>query len=202
MVDETQFERGLVKNEVKTFIMVAANSFYKNYALFIKIFNRLTEITEVPFKVMIVGYGANKGYSKDADVLEEQIRNSQFANYVELIPAVSRDRIHEVYQKADAFVMTSVQEGMPVSALEAGCCGLPIFSTMCGGVEDYVDEKVGRIFKIVDEETFAKGLKEYLEGDIVFDSEYIRNHIVSTFGRQAFVNNMNGIFNKVIDENR
>ncbi len=199
MVDEEQFVLGNGSGGEKTFIMVAAHTFYKNYPLFIQIFNRLTQITDVPFKVIVVGYNANKGYSQNAQELEQKLKASAFADKIELIPAISRDQIHTVYGRADAFVMTSVQEGMPVSALEAGCCGLPIFSTMCGGVEDYVDDSIGRIFKIVDSESFAQSLKAYLEGDICFDREHIRQHIVSRFGRKAFTDNMASIFNEVID---
>ena len=198
LVNEEHFKPSERMNEVKTFIMVAAHSFYKNYPLFIEIFNKLTEITTCPFRVLIVGYGANKGYSKNAEILENKIKDSKFASSVELIPEVSRDRIQEVYGRADAFVMTSVQEGMPVSALEAGCCGLPIFSTMCGGVEDYVDDKTGRIYKIMDSESFANGLKEYLEGTITFEPEYIRKNIIEKYGTEAFVKNMTKEFMDVI----
>lgn len=199
MVNESQFLMKTGKNKIKTFIMVAANSFYKNYDLFVEVFEKLTEITEIPFKVMIVGYGANKGYSKNVDELEKKIRDSKFGNYVELIPEVNHDKIQDVYARADAFVMTSIQEGMPVSALEAGCCGLPIFSTMCGGVEDYVDEKLGRIYGIIDSESFANGLKDYLEGKISFDNNYIRNYIIENYGKKAFTERMAELINSVID---
>ena len=198
MVDENQFVLHAGKNETKTFVMVAANSFYKNYDLFIKIFERLVEITDVPFKVMIVGYGANKGYSKNVEELEARICNSKFGHCAELIREVSHDKIQDVYYRADAFVMTSIQEGMPVSALEAGCCGLPIFSTMCGGVEDYVNDEIGRIYKVIDSESFANGLKEYLEGKIDFDSTYIRKYIVERYGKKAFTERMANCFEEVI----
>ena len=200
MVNEEQFVLGKGSGGPKTFVMVAAHSFYKNYPLFIKIFNRLTQITDVPFRVMVVGYNANKGYSKNAEELEQKLFASNFAENLELIPAISRDQIHTVYGRADAFVMTSIQEGMPVSALEAGCCGLPIFSTMCGGVEDYVDESIGRIFKIIDSESFAQALKDFLEDRLTFDRQHIRQQIISRFGQKAFTHNMAAIFNAIIDK--
>lgn len=199
MVDEEQFALAPRKNDVKTFLIVAANSFYKNYDLFLAIMNRLTEITDVPFKVMIVGYAANKGYSQNAEQLEAEIRNSAFARNAELIPEISHDKIHELYARADAFVMTSIQEGQPVSAMEAGCCGLPIFSTMCGGVEDYVTEDIGRIYPIMDCEGFARGLKDFLEGNIQFDNRHIREVVVGRFGKRAFVENFTRVFNDVME---
>ncbi len=200
LVDEEQFLLAKSDHKIKTFVIVAAHSFYKNYGLFIEIFEKLTDITKVPFKVMVVGYGSNKGYSKNVQSLEEKIRNSKFAKYAELIPEVSHNRIQEVYGRADAFVMTSIQEGMPVSALEAACCGLPVFSTMCGGVEDYVTDEIGRIYKIIDSESFANGLKDYLEDRITFDRLYIRQYIIGKYGKKAFTERMSKLFYEVIDQ--
>lgn len=189
LVDESLFKLKECKNEIPTFIIVAAHSFYKNYNLFIEIFNKLVAITNKDFRVMVVGYNANKGYSKNAEELENKILKSKFGDKAILIPEVSRNNISDVYSKADVFIMTSIQEGMPVSALEAACCGLPIYSTRCGGVEDYVDENIGRIFKMNDSESFAIELKKYLDGETNFDSSYIRNTIISKYGKNAFVEN-------------
>ena len=161
--------------------------------------NRLTEITEIPFKVLIVGYGANKGYSKNVDEFERKIAFSKFFEYVELIPEVPHDSINEIYAKADAFVLTSIQEGQPVSAIEAACCGLPIFSTRCGGVEDYVDDDIGRIYAVSDYEGMAEGLKDYLEGVLCFDTKVIREKVVGIFGTAAFIRNARNAFDGVMN---
>ncbi len=183
-------------------MIVAAHTFYKNYDLFIAVMNRLTEITDRDFRVKIVGYASNKGYSKNAEVLEQKIRDSAFADKAELIPAVPHEQLQKVYQDSDVFVMTSIQEGQPVSAMEAACCGLPVFSTRCGGVEDYVDDTMGRIYAVTDAEGMAQGLKDYLEGRIRFDSEHIRKSVVERFGKDAFVQHFTEAFSSVIDHNR
>ena len=136
---------------------------------------------------MIVGYASNKGYSQNPQYLENRIRGSKFSKCAVLIPEVPHEDIQKLYGEADAFVMTSIQEGFPVSAIEAACCGLPIFSTCCGGVEDYVTEKIGRILPIWDADAFAQTLKEYLEEKIIFDKNYIRERIVELYGREAFI---------------
>ena len=190
MVDETKFYITGKKHGTKTFITVAAHSFYKNYPLLIKIFETLDEITSEDFRVMIVGYQANKGYSKNVEEFEKQIYRSNLRKRFILIPEVNHDDMNDIYNKADAFVMTSIQEGMPVSALEAACCGLPIFTTMCGGVEDYINEEIGRIYRIIDYKGFAIGLRDFLEKKVIFEPEYIRRYIVSKFGKDAFAHNM------------
>lgn len=194
LIDEEKFRPGREPHDPKTLIIVAAHSFYKNYDLFIEIMNRLAERAKMPFRVLIVGYGSNKGYSKGIQEFEEQIRRSAFAAQAELIPSVPHDEIGTVLNRADAFVMTSIQEGQPVSALEAACCGLPVFSTRCGGVEDYIDETCGRIYDLTDAEGFAEGLKAFLEGRITFDSERIRQQVVSRFGKAAFRKTFKDVF--------
>ena len=202
MVDETVFtlKPQLPEGHARTFIIVAANSYYKNYDLFIRIMDRLAEITDIPFRVMIVGYAANKGYSQDPEGFEAKIRSSKFADKAELIREVPHDQLAGLLHKADAFVMTSIQEGQPVSAIEAACCGLPVFSTRCGGVEDYVDDSMGRIFPITEVEDFAAALRSYLEGKIAFDPAAIREKTVARFGKEAFIKNLSSIFAETIEK--
>lgn len=201
MVDDDKYLLSVDKHVTKTILMVGANSFYKNYALFVDIFENLVRITSVDFHVIVAGYAANKGYAKDVDAFEANLKNSSFSNKLELIPEVDHDKIQKIYNRADVFLMTSIQEGQPLAALEAACCGLPIFSTRCGGVEDYVDEKMGRIYELTDSHGMACGLRDFIEGDISFDSVYIRNKVIEKYGKKRFVQSFSGAFNMVIDRN-
>ena len=108
----------------------------------------------------------------------------------------------DLYNRSDAFVMTSIQEGQPVSAIEAACCGLPIFTTRCGGVEDYVSEQIGRVVAITDAEKLSEYLRQFLEGEIVFDAKEIRRTVVEKFGKETFKKNMNQCFDSVIDQEK
>jgi len=199
LVDEERFSLTKGGEGIKTFIVVAANSYFKNLSFMIEVFERLIVLSDIPFKLMLVGYAANKGYSKDVKLFEKAILKTGFSQYVELIPEIPHEQIHELFERADAFIMTSIQEGMPVSALEAACCGLPIFSTKCGGVEDFVTEESGRIYNLTDAEGFAWGLLEYLENKISFQPETIRKEIVGRFGRDAFIGNMKKAFMEAIN---
>ena len=200
LVDDEVFTIHKRNNDIKTFIAVGANSFYKNYKMLIEVFNILKCITKERFKLIIVGMEVNKGYSKPTDEIMKLFQESKFINDVEFINNVSHDKMNEMYNKADAFIMTSIQEGQPVSALEAGCSGLPIFSTRCGGVEDYVDDKVGRLVNLTDSERLAYFLKEFLENKLKFDNEYIRKVVVEKFGKKEFVKNMYEAFESVMNK--
>lgn len=198
MVDDELFTYVESKNEIKTFITVGANSFYKNYDMLIDTFNSLSEKTDTPFRLRVVGYRANEGYSQEATELENKFKESRFWESVDLIPTVPHEKMPELFAGADAFVMTSIQEGQPVSAMEAGCCGLPLFVTRCGGVEDYVDDGIGRVVGILDSDKLADHLKNYLEGNTTYDPDTVRRSICRRFGRKAFVENMVEAFESVI----
>ena len=199
LIDENQMTLSPGEpGRVKTLLIVAAHSFYKNYDMFIRVMNRLTELTAAPFRVLIVGYASNKGYSSGAEAFEEQIRRSAFADRAELVREVAHEEIAAVYHRADALIMTSIQEGQPVSVMEAACCGLPVYSTRCGGVEDYVDDEMGRIYAVNDAEGMAQGLRAFVEGETRFDSRLIRERVVARFGMEAFTKTFCDAFDGVI----
>lgn len=199
LVDESVFEYRPVKHEYPTFLIVAACSYFKNYDMFIETMNKLCEKTDKEFRIVIAGYNANKGYARDVDEFERKIFASKFVDKVELIKAVPRNELCDLYNRCDAFVMTSIQEGQPMVALEAAACGLPIFSTRCGGVEDYVTDEIGRLTDITDSDKLSDYLKDFLNGNIKFDGKVIREKILSLYGRAAFRDNITSEFDRVLN---
>ena len=127
LIDEQKFIINPQQHEYPTLLIVAVHSYFKNFDMFIETINKLTEITDKKFRVIVAGYGANKGYADDTDRLEKKIHESKFFDKTELIREVTREDICNLYNRADAFVLTSIQEGQPMVTLEAACCGLPIF---------------------------------------------------------------------------
>lgn len=78
--------------------------------------------------------------------------------------------------------------------------GLPVFSTRCGGVEDYIDDEMGRIVSITDFRALAEHCNDFLCGRLKFDPKKIREKCISIFGTKAFTDRMTEEFNRVMDE--
>ena len=199
MVDEDAFFIDPIEHDYLTLLIVGAYSYFKNYDMFIETINKLTKLTNCYFKVLVAGYGANKGYAKNEELLEQKIRESNFSDRIELIKVIPRDSMCKLYNRADALVITSIQEGQPMVALEAACCGLPIFSTRCGGVEDYVTDDIGRIVDITDSDRMANDLCDFIEGRILFNRDTIRNRIISLFGKEVFLNKIGYEFERLMN---
>ena len=126
----------------------------KNHITVIK---ALATLGRKDFKYVVGGVGPNK------DMLLAEAEHMGLKENV--ILAGYRLDIPDVLNAADIFVFPSFHEGMPVSALEAMACGLPIICSEIRGNVDIIREgDNGYLFQPSDVETLARKL-EYLLDD-------------------------------------
>lgn len=126
----------------------------KNHITVIK---ALATLGRKDFKYVVCGVGPNK------DMLLAEAERTGLKDNV--ILAGYRSDIPDVLNAADIFVFPSFHEGMPVSALEAMACGLPIICSEIRGNVDIIREgDNGYLFQPSDVETLARKL-EYLLDD-------------------------------------
>jgi len=70
------------------------------------------------------------------------IEKTGTGDHVELIDRVTAERLPELLQRMDVFLIPSAQEGLCIAALEAMSCGIPVVSTRCGGPQEFVREGI------------------------------------------------------------
>jgi glycosyltransferase involved in cell wall biosynthesis len=86
--------------------------------------------TRPDMKLILVGRGdREKEY-------HGQVQHLQLTENVEFLGAVEHQKIPEIYQEADLFVLPSWHEGMSNAILEAIASGLPIITTYTGGTAE------------------------------------------------------------------
>ncbi|MEP0814140.1 MAG: glycosyltransferase [bacterium] len=70
-----------------------------------------------------------------------------------------RDDIPDLLNASDAYVLSSVWEGLPSVLVEAAACGLPIVATDIGGVDDVIEkDKTGLVVPARDPDSLARAM--------------------------------------------
>lgn len=153
--DEKRQEIGFASDDF-IFMSTGQLSVRKNHEVIIR---ALAQIDNYSVKYLIVGLGELEGKLK-ALVRELGLQDRVvFAGY--------RSDVKELLNIVDAFAFPSLQEGLPVSLMEAMSVGLPVVCSRVRGNVDLIEEgKGGYIFECHDVNGFAEGMKKiYLEAN-------------------------------------
>jgi len=86
-------------------------------------------------KLVIVGEGPEK------DNLVNQIKMLSLEGNISMVGAVQNKELPKYYNKADLFVLPSLEEGLGVVLLEAMACGTPVVGSNIGGIMDIITDK-------------------------------------------------------------
>lgn len=85
--------------------------------------------------------------------------------------------MENVYPAFDVFCLPSRFEGLPLAALEAQACGIPVVGFEVGGVGEAVCPASGRLVPAGDTRALAAALASALRTPVaVFPRDFIRNH--------------------------
>lgn len=90
-------------------------------------FTKLFEARDKDYFILFVG---------DGEVPE----NMQNQENTKFMPAQPQDKLSELYSLSDIFCLPSVNEGFPLTILEAMACALPIITTDHEGYDKYLDK--------------------------------------------------------------
>jgi L-malate glycosyltransferase len=97
--------------------------------------------------------------------------------------------LKQFYELADLMLITSYQEGLGITGLEAMSYGLPVVATDCGGTKDYVVNGMnGYLVDIDDDQNLAKRALEILSSKDLYNkfSDYALNFIKDNYSEQKF----------------
>jgi sugar transferase (PEP-CTERM/EpsH1 system associated) len=124
----------------------------KDYPAFLQAAERLLH-RGMNLHILLVGKGP------ELESIERQVRNSPLlARSVTLTGA--SDRVPEILNAMDVFVLPSLGEGMSNTLLEAMACGLPVVASRAGGNPEVVeDRKSGWLFAPGDSDELADQLE-------------------------------------------
>jgi glycosyltransferase involved in cell wall biosynthesis len=108
-----------------------------------------------------------------------------------------------VYAALDVLALTSLNEGTPVSAIEALACGVPVVATRVGGVPDVVQDGWSGILVPPDDvNALAAAVGALLagpEGGLKLALQGQRD-VLARFGRERLVADMESLYQSLLEE--
>jgi glycosyltransferase involved in cell wall biosynthesis len=108
-------------------------------------------------RLIIVGDGNEK------KSLEDLVQSLDLKDKVEFAGAIGHDKVWEFYQRANIFVLPSLNEGMSNVMLEALACGLPIVATDTGGTKELLTDNLnGLVVKMKDSNDLAEKIEKLI----------------------------------------
>lgn len=111
----------------------------KNHGLFLRAFHRFSSQYDQPVKAVIVGDGEERP-AMEALCNELGMTHGQDGGSCDVIFTSWQKEIDQVLAGTDILCLTSLNEGAPVSLIEAQAASCPIVATKAGGVPNVVAE--------------------------------------------------------------
>ncbi len=179
----------------------------KNHSLFLKALKKLLNVTSRNIKAFIIGDGDSReairneaaslgiGYSVHTDKEHSQ----------PLIFTSWRTDVDVICAGLDIIVLTSLNEGTPVSLIEAQAAGKPIVSTRVGGITDVVMEnRTALLSDVNDVETFANNLQRLVEDEALrhsFSNAGVQ-FVINKFSYKRLVSDMGRLYNEMLQNKK
>jgi glycosyltransferase involved in cell wall biosynthesis len=152
----------------------------KNHALLLR---AVAPLLRDDRQLILVGDGLLR------DDLRAQLRGLENGHCVHMTGA--RRDVPALLAAADAFVLSSDSEGLPIGLLEAWAAGLPVVSTAVGGIPAAVQSgETGLLVPPGDEAALTAALRRVFEGDeaLVRIAGRGHAHVLATYSAEQMAN--------------
>jgi glycosyltransferase involved in cell wall biosynthesis len=128
-------------------------------------------------RLILVGDGALR------EELHALVRELKLARWVHMTG--SRQDVPELLAAADAWVLSSDSEGLPIGLIEAWGAGLPVVATAVGGIPAALShEETGLLVEPRDEVALRNAMDRVITTDVAALAENGRSHALATYSAE------------------
>jgi glycosyltransferase involved in cell wall biosynthesis len=139
------------------------------------------------------------GKGPDFDEVKERIAQLGMQRNFRLTGFVSDEDLPFYYNVADLFVLPSKSgEGLPLVALEAMACGLPVVATDVGGTSEVLSEDYGKLVPPNSPVSLAEVVLEFSRKDFATLKKKLRTMVEQKYSWERNVTKLNKIYEELI----
>jgi glycosyltransferase involved in cell wall biosynthesis len=142
---------------------------------------------------LLVGTGPSQSSA------QAKIKQLRIENNFRLAGFVSHEDLPSYYNVADFFVLPSKSgEGLPLVALEAMACGLPVIATNVGGISEILINAHGKLVPPNMSELLAKAILDYAKEDLSSRKPELRAMMEENYSWDKNVDSLVKIYEELI----
>lgn len=110
------------------------------------------------------------------------------------------DRIIDIYNAADVFVLPSLSDNLPNTIMEAMACGVPCVGFQVGGIPEMIDhQENGYVAAFRQADDLARGIRYVLnDADYQSLSKNCVKKVATHYSQQSVANKYNKVYNEAI----
>jgi glycosyltransferase involved in cell wall biosynthesis len=178
----------------------------KNHELFLRAFKKLLQQTQKPVRAFVIGDGELRdSLQMKANELQIPFSLNGMRNESPLMFTSWIREVDVANAGLDIVALTSLNEGTPVSLIEAQAAGNPVVSTRVGGISDVVIEGESALLSDVnDVDGFARHLIQLVEDNALRKrmSNMGQTFVMEHFNYNRLVKDMAGVYDKLLNNAR
>ena len=176
----------------------------KNHSLFLNAVKIVKEQSSKKFRVMIVGDGELRSHiESEARNLGLSFDNQNLIASTDITFTSWIQDIDVVNAGSDIICLSSLNEGTPVSLIEACASGKAIVTTNVGGIGDFIEDgKNGFLIEDNQPITFANKILFLIENESqrIQMGKYNQENIISLFSYTRLVNDIKLLYHKLLSK--
>ena len=159
---------------------VARLSPIKDQATLLKAFAQFKTLSTIDAELHIAGDGELMG---ELQQLAQQLNIQHQVRFLG-----HQTNMRPLYQGFSLFTLSSLAEGIPMTALEAMACGLPVVATHVGGLPELITHN-GTLVPAQDPNALAEAWQQYLSDDATrqLAGQRSRERVIKDFSETAMV---------------
>lgn len=141
------------------------------------------------------------GDGNEREELKSYAESLGLTNKVHFTGLQSPNEIATLMNTHSALVMFSNFEGMPVTIIEAKCCGLPVIATHTGAIPEMLNHSADRLVTVKNEEELIHAMNNFagkMHPVSLIEKQSISSAALAVYGYEAVNRQLDNLYNEVL----